>query len=66
MADLNDAHLASLTRLLESGVDLDRLTHLASLLAPTFTPELIEVERVPLTRAGALPAKAHLGAFPPF
>lgn len=60
---------AALARLLDSGVDLDRLAHLASLLAPTTIEPMFDVERVEkkdsLSRAGASPAKAHQGAFPP-
>lgn len=58
----------AIARLLASGVDLDKLAHLAELVAPTYTPPLIDVERVEkssLSRAGASPAKAHQGAFPP-
>lgn len=53
-----DAQTAALARLLDSGIDLERLANLASLMQPTFTPELVEVERVEkvsLSRADASP-----------
>lgn len=64
-----DPNAEALARILAAGVDLDRLAHLASLLAPTTIEPLIEVDRVEkpssLNRATASPAKAHQGAFPP-
>uniref|UniRef100_UPI00055F0AE0 hypothetical protein n=1 Tax=Leucobacter chironomi TaxID=491918 RepID=UPI00055F0AE0 len=65
---VNDNTVDALARLLASGVDLAELERLAALVAPTYTPALVEVERVErpsLSRGGASPAKAHQGAFPP-
>lgn len=63
--DVSDAGAAALARLIEAGVDLEKLANLAGLTAPTYTPTLFDVEEVSLSRGAASPAKAHQGAFPP-
>lgn len=52
--------------LVKLGLTDDEAVEVARLSSPTIIEPLVEVEQVLLSRAGASPAKAHQGAFPPF